>query len=412
MWICFCELGARMEYLNTYSDQYLESISSEVIRSLFKVQIIDWTETNIIEDISDNIINNSGSLSINYQQGVRRSFSFQIINIDEKYTPSADAGVFYFGTKIKLYIGVESTNREDIYWWSQGVFVVTDASNTYNGSEKTVSISSVDKFGVFGSELGYSQLAGDYKIENGTKIYDIIKDILSIDMENGYIVDYIKPILDPNFINEVMPYQLVKNKGEYIGDILISLANILGSDIFYDQEGVLNISSGTEDVTYSQKGVLYSFSEDSIEISSCDLKFDYSKVINCLTVTGTNINDKLYSYTAKNTNPFSSTRIEYIGLRESEPIESAMISSEKRAEDYSKYLLNKMSILQSSLSFHCTLVPHLDVNNVVLVTKDYYKFYEERFILQEISISISSPVEMSISCSNISELPYYESEDK
>ena len=141
--------------------------------------------------------------------------------------------------------------------------------------EKLVTINCIDKFGIFGAELGYAQLQGDYKIEKDTKIYSIIRDILTIDMENGYVLDHKKPFLDPLYKDEVMPYTLVKNKGDQMADVLISLANVLGCNIFYDVNGVLNLTNGTDDCTYAREGVIYVFDENSKETSDYDLKIDY-----------------------------------------------------------------------------------------------------------------------------------------
>ena len=399
-----------MEYIDVYNTEYIDSIESSTIRPLFKVEIVDWTEQNVISDISDDIVQDSGSIMNNYQQGVRRSISFQLINIEGKYTPSSDTGTLYFGTKFKIYMGIRSLNKEDIYWFTGGVFIITNATNLVKGSNKIVTVSAVDKFGIFGSELGNSQLSSEYQILSGTNIYNAIRDILQIDMQNGNIVDYIDPILDPNYKDEVMPYTLIKNKGTFLSDLLISLANILGCDIFYDSDGHLTIESGTEDITYSQKGVIYNFLVDTNEILEYSLDYDYSKVVNSITVVGTNVNDKIYTYTAQNNNLLSPTRIGYIGMREAETVESAMVSSSQRAEEYAKYLLNKESIMQTLLKFPTTFIPHLDVNRVITISNEDYEFFEERFIIQEITTPIGNGSQLKISCSNISELPYYELE--
>jgi len=399
-----------MEYKNVYNTNYLKALKSNIASLQYRVEIVDWTEENILYDITNKLISGTGNLSINYQQGVRRSFSFDLENVDKTFSPSAETGILYVGTKFKLIIGVNSIDKKDIYWWDQGIFVISDAGNKINSGGKIVSVQSTDKFGMFGAELGYSQLIGDYKIESGTLIYDVFRDILSTDMENGYILDYKVPYLDPLYADEVMPYTLTKSKGSYIGDILIELANVLGSNIFYDRSGHLNISSGTEDVSYSQKGVLHNFEEEDLEVGDINVAYSYKDVVNSVTVIGTNINDKIYSHTAQNNNPFSNTRIELIGLKEASPIESAMVYSDERAEEFSIYKLNNMSILQSNISIISSVIPHLEVDEVITVTKDYYNFMYERFIIQELSFSIDFSSPMTISCCNVSELPYYELE--
>ena len=397
-----------MDYFNKLDDIYLKTLTKQNINLRFRIDILDWTEENILKEITENIVMGSGSLSINYQQGVRRSFSCDIANINGEFTPSFKTGVLYATTKIKLYIGIRSYLGEDTYWWSQGIFLLTDVVNKSSGSNKIVTINAIDKFGMFGSELGYKQLQGDYKIEQGNKIYNIIKDILNLDMENGYVLDCKKPFLDPIYKDEIMPYTLIKNKGEQMADVLITLANVLGCNIYYDVEGVLNISNGTDDCTYAREGVIYTYNEQSAGTSDLDLKIDYGSIINSVTVVGTNVNDKVYSYTARNTDPFSPTRIEYVGLKECEPIESSMVYNDDRAKEYALYMLKRKSILQNIFSFKSTPVLHLDVDRVIVISQDDYNFFEERFIIQSLQFPIGTSEMFTVETSNTAELPYFE----
>lgn len=397
-----------MDYFNTYDDYYLRAIKQNTSDTRFKIEILDWTEENVQKEITEDIVKGSGSISVNYQQGVRRSFSCDIVNIHNEFTPSFKTGVLYATTKIRLYIGIKAKILDDTYWWSQGIFLITDVTNRSSGSEKLININCIDKFGIFGAELGYTQLQGDYKIEKGTKIYTIIKDILTIDMENGYVLDHKKPWLDPLYKDEVMPYTLIKSKGDQMADVLISLANVLGCNIFYDVNGVLNLTNGTDDCTYAREGVIYVFDENSKETSDYDLKIDYGSIVNSVTVIGTNVNDKVYSYTARNTDPFSPTRIEYVGLKECEPIESSMVYSEERAKEYALYMLKQKSILQNTLSFKSIFIPHMDVDHVIVISNPDYDLFEARFIIHSLTIPINTTEEMTIETSNIAELPYFE----
>lgn len=397
-----------MEYFNIYNSRYLQILKNEIIEPIFMIEKVDWTEQNVLENITDFVQDGSGSISISYQQGVRRSIQFTLFNGDGRFSPSPLTGNMYIGTKFKLYSGLK--DGEDSYWWNQGVFIIKNAKNSSQSGLKTVDIEAVDKFGLFGNELGYSQLTGEYKIEKDTKIYDVIKDFLRMDMQNGYIVDYVQPLFDDEYIDEVMPYTLTKDKGDYFGDIMIELANIIGCNIYYDRHGILNITSGTTDLTYSQYGISYQFDSNEMNVLDPSMNYNYIDVVNSVTVIGTNINDKIYSYKAQNTNPLSSTRIEYIGLKESSPIESAMVYDDDRAKEFAIYKLNQLSILQSLFDFSCSIIPHLEVDEVITVTDDYFNYSDERFIVQSMTIPIGAKDKMNISCSNIAELPYYTEE--
>lgn len=64
--------------------------------------------------------------------------------------------------------------------------------------------------------------------------------------------------------------------------------------------------------------------------------------------------------------------------------------------------------MQETMDFSCPLLPHLDVNRVITVTDDYYKFNKQRFIIQSLTIPLDTSSKMTITASNISSLPYYE----
>lgn len=397
-----------MEYLNIYNEDYLKSVRRTQQNIKFKIEIVDWTENNVLNEITEDIVDGSGGISVNYQQGVRRSFNCDIVNEDGYFTPSHKTGILYVLTKLKVYIGLEYSVSKDVYWWEQGVFLLKNVSDAKSYDKKTVSINCVDKFGLFTNDLNYMQLQGDYQIPKGSVIYDVIKNILKTDMGNGYVIDYKTPILEPFFADEEMPYTLVKSKGSQMADLLIELANVLGCNIYYDVSGRLILESGTDDVTYSQYGTIYSFDEDYAEFGDFSIDYDYSNIVNSVTVIGTNVNDATYSYTAKNENPSSPTRIEYIGLKASEPIESSSVYSDDRARDYAIYVLKNKSILQSTSSFKAMFVPHLEVDRVIALTSDELNYYEERMIITSLNIPISTSDIMTVDCSNIASLPYYE----
>jgi hypothetical protein len=50
--------------------------------------------------------------------------------------------------------------------------------------------------------------------------------------------------------------------------------------------------------------------------------------------------------------------------------------------------------------------PLLSVNNLIGVTDEYYGIEQEKFIIQSINYPIDSSGTMSVSCSNVRNLPF------
>lgn len=433
-----------MEYTNVYNETYIKVASAPIIYPRLKIEILDHNE-NAISEITQNISRDStGAISINYQQGVRRSCSITLIDDDGTLLPKSENGIFWINRKFKLYVGLATrrniadpsaflwesddtseiihtdtttdlllanngiSTETDTYWFSQGVFYITNPSAMRDFSKHTVTINGVDKFGFLGSELGYNQLASSYVIEAGAVIYDIIKEILSLDIGNGLVVDPTIPILDPAFSSVILPYDINKSPGSYFGEIIIELAKILGADVFYDTDGRLNIVGAAADISYAQKSAIWEYTDVLPEYSGAQISFDFVNAINVVKVVSDNVNGAVLEYTAENNNPLSPTRIELIGKKIHPIINSSYVFDQSGAKDYAEYILNTKSIIQTKLDFSSSLLPHLDVNNVVGITDTYFDFIRQRFIIQSLNIPLDTSSLISVSASNISDLPFYD----
>lgn len=400
--------GKTTNFVDVYNADYVSLVKASVIKPKFKIELLDLYENTIGEITKDISADNSGSISINYQQGVRRSCSFTLSDTFGKYRPMSNDNIFGFNTKFKIYVGLENIQTEETYWFSQGIFYTTNPTSSHANSNKTVTVNGVDKFGIFTSDTGYNQLEGTYIVPAKSKLYAVVKDILSLELGNGYMIDPKEPHIDAEFIDYELPYDIKKSPGSYMGDILIELGNVLGADIFYDTNGILNITSGTTDITYSKQSSIWDFSDVLPEYSNGSVSLNTIDAINIVKVVGNQVNDsEIYIGNAENHNPLSPTAIEKIG-RKIYYEESANLPNQARADEYAKYVLNSKSIIQTAIGFSSTLIPHLDVNRVITITDDYYKYEQERFIIQSITLPLDSKTLMSISCNNIASLPYYD----
>lgn len=394
------------EFNNVFNSTYRDIILQQEVKVYYKIEILDHYEY-ILSEVTDLISSEtSGSISVNYQQGVRRTCTFTLLDRDGSITNQI-AGLQWATKKFKIYIGVSYVGEDsDIYWFSQGIFCMLNP--TINRTSRQITIQGVDKYGFLGSETGYNQIAVTHRIPQNEPLVKIITDTLSLDLKNGQIIDAKQPIINPYIKNQRLPYELDKAPGSYLSELFIELGNVFAADTYYDVEGHLHYDTGTLDLFYSTQASQWDFIDVLGDYIDPELTIMSVEAINSVTVVGNNTNiEKIYQYTAENNNPASPTSIKNIGLK-SYYEETASVYDDNTARDYANYVLNQKSILQQSISFSCTIIPHLDVNKIITITDDFYNFSQQRFIVQSLEIPLTANTAMTVTASNISSLPYYD----
>lgn len=387
--------------------QYIKIVKEQAIRPRFRLSLL-YPDESFREDISEYLIQGSGSLQIQYAQGQRRSLNFTLNNESGVFTPNGINSKIWVNTKFQLDLGMEMANG-DVVWNSAGIFVIGTPQITREDARKIIDIQCYDKFALLDGTLG-GTLDATYEIDAGEKIYNIIVDTLLQDNGNGVPIDLKTIFFDPSLINESTVYTLSKSANESYGDMLIELANMIACDIYYNTNGNLVIQSGIKDISQVNKPTLWIFKDTEYEYLSGHINYDFTDVRNRVTVVGANVNSDggLYIAVSENTNPRSQTRVDLIGIK-NYYLEDSNIYTQTLAQDRADYELNKLSIVQQTVQISSAFMIHLDVNNCIAITDDFFNYFDNRFIIQSISIPLSIHSNMTIDCTNIATLPYYPS---
>ena len=371
---------------NITPDTYISLIKSSIVKPRFRLSLL-YNDESFKEDITKYLMPNSGNLSINYQQGQRRSLNFTLDNSDGKFTPDGLNGKVWLNTKFKLELGLEMPSG-DIIFNSAGIFVVGDPNASRQSSQKTIDIQCYDKFALLDGTLG-GVLEASYQIDADINVLSAMQDTLLQDNGNGYPID-LKPIIfDSLYKDEVTQYQLSKSPNESLGDILIDLANMISCDIWYDINGNLTVRSGTVDISHVNKPTLWRYSDQELEYLNSTTTYNFTKCKNRVTVVAANTNsNNIYTGLAENKNPQSPTRISVIGIK-NKYLEDNNISSDILAQQRAEYELNKFAMLELTIKVESAYMIHLDVNNCIAINDDFFEYYDDRFIIQSLSIPIA-----------------------
>ena len=405
-----------VEFYNVVDKDYINLCKQQVLDVRIKVELLDHYE-HTIGEITTKVSSTSGSISVKYNQGVRRTCDITINDINKKMLPNDENSVFFVNKKFKIYIGLYKKNwsksgsdgtgvyhnsqDDTIYWFSQGIFITQNCD--YDKKNGVLHLSGVDKFGFFTKDLNQHTLQNTYHISADSKLGQLISDIITIDMGNGMPTDTQTPIIHTSFVNQVLPYDIEKTANETIGDILVEIATAFNADIYYDVDGHLVFEPNIID-DYNRQAPVFEFGKNDSALIDMSLDFNYGDIINQITVTGDNSDGVVYSSTATNENPVSSLRVSNIGIKAADIEETAMGYSDKRCSDYANYLLKKKMRMAIAGTITCTPLPHLDCNRVVKVYQNEDDVNEIDFLIEEIQIPLS-PEAYSLSVCNIQDLP-------
>ena len=387
-------------------DTYVSLVKAQHIRPRFRLSML-YQDESFREDISDYLIEGSGTLNINYQQGQRRSLSFTLDNTTGKFTPNGLQGTLWLDSKFKLELGMEFDNG-DIVWKSAGIFVVGQPNATRQQATKTVDVQCYDKFALLDGTLG-GVLDSTYQVDEGKFVYQVMQETLLQDNGNGYPIDGKEIVFDSSLKDSKTQYTLSKSPNDSLGSILTDLADMISCDIYYGVEGNLVVRSGIKDISQVNKPTLWTYSDKELEYISNTTTYDFAKVKNKVTVVGSNVNgEQIFSQTATNTNPQSPTRVSVIGVKQFY-LEDSNISSDPLALQRAEWELNRLSILQQTIQVASSFMIHLDVNNCIAINDDFFDYSDNRFIIQSLGVPLSANSMISIECTNIASLPYYPS---
>ena len=411
-----------MNYYNTISPYYIDRLRRDFNRYKVKIELLTADEAVIGEVIADLSITAQGQITINRQQLTRRSCSLTLINVGGRYNPNRNRW-FWINRKFKLWIGMMTEgytdatakqNTADIYWFSQGVYYATSVK----GDTHTISIEGIDKGGALDGTLKLNMLGEKTIVKQGSKLSSLFRETLLLS-DGISVIDPTPPLIDSYFDSVIIQQDIELNDNQYIGELFSQVAESYGANVYYDRDGRLRVErSMTENgfSLYSLKGIAYRFSTNDAEYEEATIDYGY-ECKNTVTVY-TNINAKdntgkdieNVSYTAYNQSPLSPINIKEIGIRRMDAIEAKYIDgltakemTDRCRQTANYYLLNE-SLIMLTENFNSFIIPHIDVDEVILINDPYKDIDNEKFVVQSVSIPLSAGA-MSIEATNLNYLP-------
>lgn len=388
-----------MEFFNVASDEYMQLAKSNEKNVVTKIEILTEDEM-VIAEIGDDIIANSDNYDCEYAQGTQAKLSFSVPNVSPIYT-GGESSWFWYTRKIKYWKGLRESANGNTYWFSKGIFVVTGISVDL----QTVNISCTDKFGMLTADYGSTMLDKSLKIETESTVEGFISSMLMLPKGNGQPLDCKKPLVDYSLRNISTGEELELAEGTYAAEIILQFANTLKCRIFYDRDGVLRVMEGHLDYAYESKATAWSFYDDAVaNVISASLSYDFPKAKNVVTVWGEDFEGLQYTATAENRNAKSALSIDKVGYRTAATKENLFGYDQAKVDDFAKMYLQTQTIIGTSVSVECPMLPHLEIEQCVSISFERLGLCDKKFLVSGVSYGGNS---MNISLVNLDNLPWH-----
>jgi hypothetical protein len=357
-----------------------------------------------------------GSISVNLQNGQRRTASVTLSNIDAAFDYNVNK--VWFGQQIAIDEGLILSDGSE-YYLPQGIFYIAEPQETLQPNLRTITYPLVDKWAYLDGTL-FGRLEGTYEVPVGTNIFEPMQAILDLDRGNGMKVDAVRPIFT-EYYNEKKqklpdgttvslvksPYTLrVDSDDGTYADVILGLSEMVNGLVGYDQSGALRIDPSQDDVLDAQKAVLWRFSTKEAQLLGATYTVKNTEVYNDYIVLGEQTSEYAQAAgRAQNLDPASDTNVYIIGRKTYRETASGYYT-QTQCKDLAEWKLKRTAVLQKAVSISCTQMFHIVENNLIELTRtDKPGSPTERHLIQGFTRPLTSTGEMTISAVSVADFP-------
>ena len=419
---------------NTQYKEYLQKIANpNEIDKLTKLEFLndDGTIAFVIDNNSQrNSLGYSagsraflqdGTLSVSLQNGKRRQASISFANLDGEFDFAVNK--LWFGQKVRLMMGVRLSDGTEFYL-PEGIFYIDSPQLDWKPNSRQASYSLTDKWAYLDGTL-FGELRDTYEVATGSNIFNAMQRILQISKyslsPSARIIDMIDPIAPlftdyfnnrtttvngQAYANNLVPYDIVIERGGAYADILSELNDLIAGWIGYDATGRLTVLPSENDIADQTKPVQWDFTTESKTFLGLSETANIGDVCNEYTVIGEALDSNVSPLgRAINNDATSDTSIGRIGRKSQIESASGYYTKEQCAA-LAVFRLKRSTVLQKSVTITCSQMFHLQENNLITVRRtDKQGSPIERHLIQSFTIPLNQTGTMSITATSVTDYP-------
>lgn len=212
------------------TQSFKNAMLSSSYRLYIKIQIYD-SKMKFIKTITQQVKNDIGTLAVNGDSPIRRSFKLNLDNSNGEFT-FGDKNLIWLDKRLKLYVGL-STWNVPVEWVPLGVFVLTEPENSHLSDGNNATINAVDKAYLMTDNRG--KFVNEFIIAKDANIVNTIKTIAGKVGETLFNFD------TPDTANSKVKYELTYASGDNYWKAMQELADMAKCSIYYDVNGYLTL---------------------------------------------------------------------------------------------------------------------------------------------------------------------------
>lgn len=366
--------------------------------------------TAFVLDNAENVRRNKcfiadGSLSVNMQNGQRRTLSVKFDNVDGEFDYNINH--IWFGSEVALDEGLVLLDGTE-YYMQQGIFLLTRPVDSVQPVGRTIEYALVDKWANLDGTL-YGNLEGAYEAPVNTNQFSAISALLEEDKGNGYPVDPM-PIIN-GFLGlqiqwDYTPYTLTVDAGRTLADVVTGFVETLAGLVGYDRSGRMRIDPSSDDIDDATKPVQWTFSMEETTLLGLTYDIKNEEVYNDYIVVGEQLSNGSQPYArVQNIDPRSDTNVNRIGRKTKRETASGY-GTVKQCRDLATWRLKRASVLSKSVNISASQIFHIQENQIVEVIRtDKSGSPIEKHLVQGFSRPLTSSGAMTISAISTVDIP-------
>ncbi|MGG1663844.1 hypothetical protein [Brevibacillus sp. NRS-1366] len=371
----------------------IKAMRSAIKQTFIKLEFYD-SKMNYINEFSKAVTTDDiGSISVDINRPVRRTFSFSLDNRKSVFNWGEEK-LIWIDKRVKVYLGLKLPNGT-IEYVPQGVFIISEPQDSHTLEGKRTFVSGQDKMWLMTDKRG--KFLYDTKIEEGLNVGTALKIIASKAGETLFNFDE---------IDEVVPYELSYSPSDNLYKALEELSSFAKGIIYYDVFGYLRFKKiDLNSFEHSPASWVYKFNgTDERFYAGNTRKLDESNLANHITVLGGSGQTAISSYEIIvddndplwKDHPYSIQKIGRITYSHNNGSPDSLLTTKEECKWRAKYELMKRLGYAERLSLNAAPVFVHDAGEIIEID-DEENDVKGKYLLETFSLPIK-PALMTSEC--------------